>query len=94
MGWEGSRHSPPEEHIADLLLHAGPLRQALKISFATVEFLPSVMIFLMINYYLAQSRGFYFKNILIAGDFGVTPMGGLSRLGLFLVRCSTNNRGG
>ena len=44
----------------------------------------------MINYYIAQSRGFYFQNILVASNFGVTPMGGLSRLGLFLVRCSTN----
>lgn len=44
----------------------------------------------MINYYIAQSRGFYFKNILVASNFGVTPMGGLSQLGLFLVRCSTN----
>jgi len=44
----------------------------------------------MINYYIAQSRGFCFKNMLVASNFRVTPMGGLSWLGLFPARCSTN----
>lgn len=42
----------------------------------------------VINTYIPQTRSFYFKDIIVASNFGVTRMGGLPWLGPSLFRCS------